>query len=139
MEDRQPTAPAMRYSHTSITVRSIDESLQFYTQVLGLVPAGRRRIEENHAEIAFVSDPATGARIEFTHWDGKDRFEPGEQLDHIAFEVEDLDAVLARAKERGARVGKEPYRLKGRTSRIAFLIDPDEVWIELIEPARASA
>ena len=139
MEDRPSTANTMRYSHTSITVRSIDDSLRFYTEVLGLEPAGRRRIEENRAEIAFVRDPSTGARIELTHWDGKERIEPGEQLDHIAFEVVDLDAVLARAKERGARVGKEPYRLQGRTSRIAFLIDPDEVWIELIEPAHAPA
>lgn len=123
----------MRYSHTSITVRSMDESLRFYTEVLGLEPAGRRRIEENHAEIAFVRDPSTGARIELTHWDGKDSFEAGEQLDHIAFETNDLDSVLRRARERGARVAKEPYRLAGGTHRLAFLLDPNEVWIELIE------
>ncbi|MGI0054439.1 MAG: VOC family protein [Thermoplasmata archaeon] len=123
----------MRYSHTSITVRSIDESLRFYTEVLELEFVSRRRIAENGAEIAFVRDPSTGARIELTHWDGKDSFEVGEQLDHIAFDVDDLDASLARASVKGARIGKPPYRLQGSTSRIAFLIDPNEVWIELIQ------
>ncbi len=123
----------MRYSHASITVRSIDDSLRFYTEVLGLEPAGRRRIEENRAEIAFVRDPETGARVEFTHWDGKESWEPGEQLDHLAFEVPDLAESVARARRLGARVGKEPYRLVGSGRRIAFLLDPDDVWIELIE------
>ena len=123
----------MKYSHTSITVRSIDESLKFYAGVLGLEPAGRRRIEENHAEIAFVRDPETGARVELTHWDGKDDFPVGEQLDHLAFETADLDAVVRQARAMGVRVGKEPYRLAGGSHRIAFLVDPNEVWIELIE------
>ena len=123
----------MRFSHTSITVRSMDESLRFYTEVLGLEFERRRRIEENHAEIAFVREPASGARIELTHWDGKDQFEPGEQLDHIAFEVADLDAALDRARGHHARVAREPYSLKGGSGRIAFLMDPNEVWIELIE------
>ena len=123
----------MRYSHASITVRSIDESLRFYTEVLGLEPAGRRRIDENRAEIAFVRDPETGARVELTHWDGKETWEAGEQLDHLAFEVPDLAAAVARAKRLGARIGKEPYQLSGSGRRIAFLLDPDEVWIELIE------
>ena len=125
----------MRFLHTSITVRNIDESLRFYTEVLGLEFERRRAIPENHAEIAFVRDPSSGARVELTHWDGKDQFEVGEQLDHLAFEVSDLDQALATARSRGARVAKEPYRLAGGSSRIAFLLDPNDVWIELIEHA----
>jgi lactoylglutathione lyase len=126
----------MRFLHTSITVKNMDESIRFYTDVLGLVFERRRRIEENHAEIAFVHDPVTGARVELTHWDNKETFEPGEQLDHLAFEVPDMDAFLARARERKVRVAKEPFRLTGGSSRLAFVLDPNDVWIELIEPAR---
>lgn len=129
----------MKFLHTSITVRRMDESLAFYTDVLGLEFERRRAIPENHAEIAFVRDPASGARIELTHWDGKESFEAGEQLDHLAFEVPDLDGFLARVRAKGVRVAKEPYRLSGGTSRIAFLLDPNDVWIELIEPAAARA
>jgi lactoylglutathione lyase len=125
----------MRFLHTSLTVRDIDESLKFYTEVLGLEFERRRPIPENHAEIAFVKDPLSGARIELTHWDGKDAFEPGEQLDHLAFEVADLDAAVAAARARGVRIAKEPFQLKGGTSRLAFLMDPNDVWIELIQHA----
>jgi lactoylglutathione lyase len=123
----------MRFLHTSITVRDMDESLRFYTEVLGLEFERRRPIPENHAEIAFVRDPLSGARVELTHWDGKDRFEAGEQLDHLAFEVDDLDAFLERARRLGTRVAKEPFRLAGGSGRLAFLFDPNDVWIELIE------
>ena len=123
----------MRFLHTSITVRQIDESLRFYTELLGLKADGRRAIPENHAEIAFVADPESGVRLELTHWEGKDDFDAGEQLDHLAFEVKDLDGFLERARGWGARVAKEPYRLTGGHHRIAFLLDPNDVWIELIE------
>ncbi len=125
----------MRFLHTSITVKDLDESLAFYTGVLGLEFERRRPIPENHAEIAFVRDPESGARIELTHWDGKDSFEAGEQLDHLAFEVTDLDRVLTEARARGARIAKEPFRLGGGSGRLAFLLDPNDVWIELIEHA----
>jgi lactoylglutathione lyase len=125
----------MKFLHTSITVRHMDESLAFYTEVLGLQFERRRTIPENHAEIAFVHDPASGVRIELTHWDGKDQFEVGEQLDHLAFEVDDLDRYLMKLRTKNVRVAKEPYRLSGGSSRIAFILDPNDVWIELIERA----
>ncbi len=128
-----PARSPMRFLHTSLTVGSLDRSLAFYTEVLGLEFERRRPIPENHAEIAFVRDPASGARIELTYWEGKERIDPGEQLDHLAFEVPDLDAFLAAARARGVRVAKEPYSLQGGSGRIAFLLDPDDVWIELLE------
>jgi lactoylglutathione lyase len=123
----------MKFLHTSITVRHMDESLAFYTEVLGLQFERRRTIPENRAEIAFVHDPVSGARIELTHWDEKDSFEAGEQLDHLAFEVDDLDRFLMKLRTKGARIAKEPFRLSGGSSRIAFILDPNDVWIELIE------
>ncbi|MGP8135190.1 MAG: VOC family protein [Thermoplasmata archaeon] len=129
----------MKFLHTSITVRRMDESLAFYTQVLGLEFERRRSIPENRAEIAFVRDPASGARIELTHWDGKEQFEAGEQLDHLAFVVPDLDRWLADARAKGVRVAKEPFQLAGGSSRIAFVLDPNDVWIELIERSSPSA
>lgn len=128
----------MKFLHTSITVRHMDESLAFYTEVLGLEFERRRTIPENHAEIAFVHDPVSGARVELTHWDGKDELEPGEQLDHLAFEVDDLDRFLLKLRSKGVRVAKEPFRLSGGTNRLAFILDPNDIWIELIERAKTA-
>ncbi len=129
----------MRFAHTSITVRDLERSLAFYTEVLGLEFERRRPIPENRAEIAFVRDPESGSRIELTYWEGKEEIDPGEQLDHLAFEVPELDAFLTRARAKGVRVAKEPYSLKGGSGRIAFVLDPDDVWIELLErPVRES-
>lgn len=123
----------MRLLRTSITVRNIDESLRFYTELLGLGADGRRVLPENLAEIALVRDPESGARIELTRWDGKDDFEPGEQLDHLAFGVRDRDAALARVRRVGACVAPEPYQLVGGKHRLAFIPDPGDVGIGLIE------
>jgi lactoylglutathione lyase len=109
------------------------ESLAFYTEVLGLEFERRRSIPENKAEIAFVKDPVSGARIELTWWEGKTTIDAGEQLDHLAFEVAEMDPFLLKVRQKGVRVAKEPYRLSGGTSRIAFILDPNDVWIELIE------
>jgi lactoylglutathione lyase len=129
----------MKFLHTSITVRNMEESLKFYTEVLGLQFERRRTIPENRAEIAFVLDPLSGGRVELTHWEGKESFEAGEQLDHLAFEVDDMDRFLLHARTRGVKVAKEPYRLSGGSSRLAFILDPNDVWIELIERAKPAA
>lgn len=123
----------MRISHTSITVRDMDESLRFYTQVLGLSPGPRRQIPENRAEIAFVSDPESGMRIELTHWQDKKDLVEGDLLDHIGFEVPDLQATIAAMRKAGVKILKEPYTLKGGQHPIAFVSDPNGVWIELVE------
>jgi len=128
----------MRFLHTSLTVRDMEESLRFYTEALGLVADGRRSIPENRAEIAFVRDPQSGVRVELTRWEGKTTFEPGEQLDHLAFEVADLDVTLTDLRRRGVKVAKEPFRLAGGSGRLAFVLDPNDVWIELIEHAAPS-
>lgn len=123
----------MKFLHTSITVKDLDESIDFYTKHLGLKLLRRREIPENNAEVAFLADEAHSAEIELTYWRGKERYVEGDQLDHLAFEVDDLDAVIKRVREEGVEVAKEPYTLKGGSRRLAFIKDPNGIWIELIE------
>lgn len=123
----------MKFSHTSITVRDMEESLRFYTQGLGMEFERRREIPENRAEIAFVQDPLSGMRIELTWWKEKHELAEGDQLDHLAFEVPELGPAMEKLQKLGGKVAKEPYLLRGGTNRIAFVTDPNGIWIELLE------
>ncbi|MEM3386110.1 MAG: VOC family protein [Nitrososphaerales archaeon] len=123
----------MKFLHTSITVKNMDATITFYTKRLGLKLLRRREIPENNAEVAFLTDEAHSTELELTYWRDKKSYEEGDQLDHLAFEVEDLDTTIKKMKNEGVEVAKEPYMLKGGSKRLAFIKDPNGIWIELIE------
>lgn len=121
----------MRLLHTSITVRDMDKSIEFYTKIMGMHLQSRREIPQNHAEIAFLSYPSTEHRIELTYWKEKTDYAEGDQLDHLAFSVDDVSQAISELKEKGVEIAKEPYVLG--SSKIAFIKDPNGIWLELIE------
>ena len=121
----------MQLLHTSITVRNMDESVAFYTGKLGMNLIRRHEIPQNNAEIAFLGMEGTNHRIELTWWRDKKEYTEGDQLDHIAFGVEDLPKFVMKMKKNGVEIAKEPYSLG--SSRIAFIKDPNGIWLELIE------
>ena len=125
----------MRILHTSITTLDMDRSILFYTEVMGLTFVKRREIPENNAEIAFVQDDESGAQIELTWWRDKTEMADGDQLDHIAFAVDNMEAAMAQFRRQGVTIAKEPYGLSGGATRIAFITDPDGIWLEIIEKA----
>jgi lactoylglutathione lyase len=129
----------LRLLHTCINVTNLDRSIKFYTENLGLQLRARREIKETNAEIAHMAVPDGSGELELTWWRDKKDYSEGDQLDHIAFAVEDMDGAMKNYKERGIIIAREPYKLSGGTSRIAFIKDPDGIWIELIETAKASA
>jgi lactoylglutathione lyase len=121
--------------HTSITVKDMDQSLDFYCKTLGLNFVSRREIPENRAEIAFVSSSKdrSGSGIELTFWKDKTDWTDGDQLDHIAFIVDDVKKAVDEFKSRGVEIAKAPYSLSGSKSVIAFIKDPNGIWLELIQ------
>jgi lactoylglutathione lyase len=121
----------MQLLHTSITVKNMDESIAFYTGIMGMKLGSRREIKENNAEIAFLEMAGTDHRIELTWWKDKRDYAEGDQLDHIAFGVENLAQAIEQMKVKKVEVAKEPYSLG--SSRIAFVKDPNGIWLELIE------
>jgi lactoylglutathione lyase len=121
----------MQLLHTSITVKNMDESIAFYTTRLGMTLISRREIKQNNAEIAFLGIDGTDHRIELTWWKDKKDYSEGDQLDHIAFGVSGLADVVRDLKAKGVEIAKEPYALG--TSQIAFIKDPNGIWLELVE------
>jgi lactoylglutathione lyase len=125
----------MQIDHASITVRDMDQSLDFYCKTLGLNFVSRREIPENNAEIAFVSGSKDNLGIELTYWKDKKDWTDGDQLDHIAFIVDDVKKTIEDLRRKNVEIAKEPYSLKGSKSVIAFIKDPNGIWLELIQRA----
>ena len=124
----------MKIDHASITVKSMDESLRFYCETLGLKLSSRREIPENKAEIAFVAgEGSDNIGIELTHWKEKKEWADGDQLDHIAFIVLDVRKTIEKLRQEGVDISKEPYSISGSKSLIAFIKDPNGIWLELIQ------
>jgi lactoylglutathione lyase len=125
----------MKIDHASITVKDMDQSINFYTKTLGLKLVSRREIPENKAEIAFVasSNGNDNIGIELTYWKEKKDWTDGDQLDHIAFVIDDVKKAVEEFKRKGVEIAKEPYSLVGSKSIIAFIKDPNGIWLELIQ------
>ena len=125
----------MRILHTMLRVGDLDKSLAFYTGVLGMRLLRRNDYPEGKFTLAFVGyeDEAAGAVIELTHNWGVDRYELGTAYGHIALAVDNAAAACADIKARGGKVIREAGPMKGGTTVIAFVEDPDGYKIELIE------
>ncbi|MCJ2531406.1 MAG: VOC family protein [Candidatus Thermoplasmatota archaeon] len=128
----------MRLLHTSIRTSDMDRTVAFYTEVLGMELVRRKAIAERNLKIAFL-EAGGGHQIEVLRVDGQSAFQvPSYEervFDHLAFEVSDLDGVLAACRKRGGHVLEEPFHLPGSTSLYAFIQDPDGITIELIQRA----
>jgi len=94
-------------------------------------------VPESRAEVAFVGYDPEGMKLELTHWRAwePEEYVEGTTFDHVALVVEDVQGLVERLRARGVKVAKEPFRLSGSRSLIAFVHDPEGNWVELIEKA----
>jgi lactoylglutathione lyase len=125
----------MRILHTMLRVGDLERSLAFYQQVLGMTLLRRHDYPTGRFTLAFVGygSEADGAVIELTHnWDTSS-YELGTAYGHIAIGVEDAAATCAEIRSRGGKVVRDAGPMKGGTTVIAFVEDPDGYKIELIE------
>ncbi|BET97027.1 lactoylglutathione lyase [Xenorhabdus taiwanensis] len=130
----------MRLLHTMIRVGNMQRSIDFYTQVMGMRLLRTSENPEYKYSLAFVgyTDESQGAVIELTYnWD-VENYEMGTAFGHIALGVNDVAATCERIKLAGGKVVREAGPVKGGTTVIAFVEDPDGYKIELIENSSAS-
>ncbi|HEX6363243.1 MAG TPA: lactoylglutathione lyase [Albitalea sp.] len=129
----------MRLLHTMLRVGDLQRSIRFYTEVMGMQLLRTTQRPDQKYDLAFLGygrNPEH-AEIELTYNYGVDRYEPGTAYGHIAVGVPDAaamcDAVRAKAAALGGAVTREAGPVKGGTTVIAFITDPDGYKIELIE------
>ena len=125
----------MRILHTMLRVGDLERSIRFYTEVLGMRLLRRRDVPSQQYTLAFVgyADESEAAALELTYNYGVERYELGTAYGHVAIEVDDAAAACAAVKARGGNVTREAGPVKGGTTVIAFVQDPDGYKIELIE------
>ena len=125
----------MRLLHTMLRVGDLQRSVDFYTRVMGMTLLRRSENAANHYSLAFLgygSNPEH-AEIELTYNHGVDHYELGTAYGHIAIGVSDIHATCDRIRGGGGQVTREPGPVKGGTTVIAFITDPDGYKVELIE------
>jgi lactoylglutathione lyase len=124
----------MRILHTMIRCGNLDRSIAFYTGVLGMRLLRRSENEQGKYSLAFVGyrDEREEAAIELTYNWGVSSYDLGTAFGHIAVEVDDVYAACDAIRKAGGTVTRDAGPVKGGTTIIAFVADPDGYKIELI-------
>ena len=121
-----------KLTYTGIRVKDMDASIAFYTKLLGMQETGRSKIEATGGEVAGLVSEDGGHSIELNYYPPSSKYYSsyvaGEGLDHLAFQVEDLDKALDEAKKAGHPAVLD---IRGATSHWAYIQDPNGIYVEL--------
>jgi lactoylglutathione lyase len=125
----------MRIMHTMLRVGDLPRSVKFYTEALGMKLLRTTERPEQKYSLAFVGydSEERSAVLELTYNHGVERYELGTAFGHVAIGVPDVRKACEAAKRHGGKVTREPGPVKGGTTVIAFVEDPDGYKIEFIE------
>jgi len=121
-----------KFSYVGIRVTNLEKSIEFYTKLLGMKIKGRGKVEQTKGETVGLESEKGGFALELNYYEKgspyNTKYVAGEGLDHLAFQVENLDNALAEARKAGHPTKLE---MKAGGGRWAYIEDPDGNWIEL--------
>jgi len=128
-------------AYVGIQVRDIERSLAFYRDILGMRIVRRARVPETKGEWVELRSPGSRLLLELNWYPEGAKFfagpyRRGDALDHIAFYCEDVEGAYRELLAKGVRSAQAPFMEGG--SLLAFVRDPDGLWIELNGPAASS-
>lgn len=126
----------IKYLHTMVRIRDIEESLYFYRDLLGLHEVRRTENEIGKFTLIFLAAPGQEqCPIELTfNWDSSERYDEGRNFGHLAYEVEDIYEICDRLQKNGITINRPP-----RDGRMAFIRSPENISIELLQAGKAKA
>jgi lactoylglutathione lyase len=115
----------IRFVYTALQVRNLSKSIRFYTQVLGMKQLVRKYVKETDGEMCVLKSGKT--TLELNHYDNQP-CKRGNNLDHLAFEVDDFGEFQSMLRRRRIRIHE--YLETERWKRF-FISDPDGNWLEI--------
>ncbi len=126
----------MRYLHTMVRVKNLEDSLHFYCSIMGMKEVRRIENEKGRFTLVFLAasedvDAASTSKapcIELTYnWDTED-YTGGRNFGHLAYEVDDIYAYCQHAMDNGVTINRPP-----RDGHMAFFRSPDGISFEILQ------
>ena len=129
IDNHTPKSTDMRYLHSMVRIADVDESLNFYCNLLGLEEAYRKENESGRYTLIFLKAPEDDQPfLELTYnWDPED-YGNARNFGHLAFRVDDIYEVCERLQDAGVTINRPP-----RDGYMAFVKSPDDISIELLQ------
>ena len=130
----------MRYLHTMVRVKDLEESLDFYVNKMGMVETRRKEFEQGRFTLVFLagSEDAEHAQenrspeLELTYnWDPEE-YDGGRNFGHLAYVVDNIYDTCQRLQDAGVVINRPP-----RDGRMAFVKSPDNISFELLQEGDA--
>ena len=124
----------MRLLHTMLRVGNLQQSIEFYTNILGMNLIRQKDYPDGRFTLAFVGygNEADNTVIELTHnWD-TEQYDLGNSFGHIAVEVDDVYQAVEKIRQQGGKIIRDAGPMNAGTTIIAFVEDPDGYQIELL-------
>ena len=120
----------VKYLHTMVRVKNIEESKEFYCDLLGLREIKTKESKEGKFTLVFLAVPnQEDIALELTYnWNTNDVYSEGRNFGHLAFEVSDIYEICIRLQKAGVTINRPP-----RDGRMAFVRSPDNISIELLQ------
>jgi lactoylglutathione lyase len=124
----------MRILHTMLRVSDLNRSIKFYTEVLGMQLLRKKDYPEGKFTLTFLGfgPEEEQAVLELTYNWGVEKYDLGNAFGHIAIGVADVYQACEQIRAAGGKINLEPGPMKGGTSVLAFVQDPDGYKIELL-------
>ena len=115
------------FAHNNLNVFNLEKSLSFYKEALGLTVVRKKEASDGSFTLVYLGDETTPHQLELTWLRDMDRpYELGDNEIHLAFQVDDFDAALAKHKEMGC------VCFDNTEMGIYFIEDPDGYWLEIV-------
>ena len=123
----------LKYLHTMVRVKDLDESMKFYCDALGLKEVRRYDYPENRFTLVMLAAPGDeDAQIELTYNYDPEDYDEGRNFGHLAYSVPDIYDACQRLMDAGVTINRPP-----RDGHMAFVRSPDNISVELLQAGEA--
>jgi len=119
----------MKFLHTMVRVKDLDQSIDFFTRILGLIETKRKEYAEGRFTLIYLATAPGEPEVELTYnWDREEDYTSGNNFGHLAFSVENIYEYCQMLMDKGVTILRPP-----RDGHMAFIRTPDGISIEFLQ------